>query len=133
MVCIYCGGKTQVTNSRLQKRANHIWRRRKCTACASVITTSEVPELAASIMVQNKTGLEPFSRDKFFLSIHESCKHRKTALSDAQALTETVISQVLPNLADGIVPAEILRRTASQVLGNFDRAAQTHYSAFHTD
>lgn len=131
MVCIYCRSETNVINSRAQKRLNHVWRRRKCSACKSIFTTSEAPQLAVSVMVHKASRLEPFSRDKLFLSIYESSKHRTTALSDAQALTETVIGQVMPVITNGQVPAQEIARAVRKVLKNFDLAAHTHYAAFH--
>lgn len=131
MKCIYCMGKTQVINSRPQKRLNHIWRRRKCSSCTSIFTTSEAPELDSSLLVQKSTTLEPFSRDKLFLSIYESCKHRQTALNDAQALTGTIISRLLRGAGSASIPVEQITLTAATVLNNFDKPAHTHYTAYH--
>lgn len=188
MVCIYCSGETQVINSRPQKRLNNIWRRRKCTACEGIFTTSESPDLTSSLVVikggpglshldarqgadekrtepymkygegapqaatpgAKSTGrvsgfarksagavrenwLEPFSRDKLFLSIYESCKHRPSAMTDAQALTETIISKLLPQVQSATLPVGLIKEAASDTLNNFDRPAYIHYVAFHPD
>jgi transcriptional regulator NrdR family protein len=76
--------------------------------------------------------LEPFSRDKLFLSLYESCEHRKTALGDARGLAETIISKLSAHLVDGAVTSGEITRVAQVALNRFDKAASTHYRAFHT-
>jgi transcriptional repressor NrdR len=63
MVCIYCGGETKVTNSRLQRRNNQVWRRRECLACQSVFTTHESVELESALSVSQNGRLTPFLPD----------------------------------------------------------------------
>jgi len=92
MTCIYCAGKTQVINSRHQKRPNQVWRRRKCATCGNVWSTIEAVNYALALAVRQPAGnIEAFLREKLFISIYESCKHRPNALEDAEALTGTVI------------------------------------------
>lgn len=135
MKCIYCSADTKVTNSRLQKRKNNTWRRRQCTSCESVFTSIESPDLESSIMVlhqiDDKEALEPFSRDKLLLSIHDSLRHRKTALDDATALTDTIISQALPLVSEALINASQLAKISHKILKRFDHVAATHYLAFH--
>lgn len=75
--------------------------------------------------------LEPFQRDKLFMSIYDSLKHRKTALSDASGLTDTVISQLYPLMKDAVVERMAIIRAVTEVLTRFDGVAATHYDAFH--
>ena len=132
MVCLYCSSPTQVVNSRHRVRANDIWRRRKCTACASIFTTEERPELGGSLMVRHSVGdLEPFTRDKLFLSIYESCKHRTTALTDATALTQIVLSEAVPQAHSGVLPRNALQQVTHTVLRRMDPVAATLYVAYH--
>lgn len=132
MVCIYCASPTHVTNSRLQKRPNQVWRRRQCTQCGSNFTTHEVVEYGSSIAVQySPRQLMPFSRDLLFVSVFESCKHRSDALGDASALTLTIIGQLLPHVQDGVLERDTVVAVASAVLERFDKAAATMYGAYH--
>lgn len=132
MVCIYCASPTHVTNSRLQKRANQIWRRRVCNTCGSIITTHEVVDYGSSIVVQYSPKLLiPFSRDVLFVSIYESCKHRQDALSDANALTLTIIGLLLPHVRSGKLDRNDLVAVATSVLERFDTTAATMYTAYH--
>lgn len=131
MVCIYCSNETRVTNSRSQKRTNGVWRRRTCTACGTTFTSVEEPDLAGSIVVKSQEQLQAFQRDKLFLSIYDSLKHRKTALADATALTDTVLSKLHPNMKNAVVTKTIIFEAVLITLKHFDNAAVTHYRAFH--
>lgn len=132
MVCIYCGNNTQVVNSRLHKRTNEVWRRRKCLMCKSLVTTYESAALDASIVVQySETDLRPFSRDTLFISIYESCRHRSTATSDATALTQTIMNKVFTRPLAPAITREAIIAAAEDTLELFDAAAATYYKAYH--
>jgi transcriptional regulator NrdR family protein len=131
MVCIYCHGDLAVTNSRPQKRRNQTWRRRLCKTCGALFTSVEAIDLSQALVVANGTKLQPFDRDRLFLSLHESLRHRPTALSDARALAETVAAQLIKVSENGLLPATAIRRTALNTLQRFDHAAATHYAAYH--
>jgi transcriptional regulator NrdR family protein len=72
-----------------------------------------------------------FSRDKLLLSLHSCLKHRKTALEDASALSETVIQKLLTHVDDGTLDAKQISSTVSVVLARFDKPASVAYQAFH--
>lgn len=131
MVCIYCSGKTSVTNSRKQKRPNQIWRRRQCQECGAVFTTEERPLTDTSVMILRRGRSEPFSREILLLSLYDSLRHRKTAITDAKALTDTVWSRLLPQIDSATLQRDDLVATTTEVLRRFDKAAATSYHAFH--
>lgn len=131
MLCIYCSGTTDVINSRHQKRINNIWRRRQCAQCMAVFTTSESTDLFKSLSVVHKNDLRPFSRDKLFLSVYDSLKHRITATDDATSLTNTIISHLYPLIRNGGINREDIIRISAQILKRFDKAAASHYLAYH--
>jgi transcriptional regulator NrdR family protein len=132
MVCIVCGGKTQVVNSRHQKRSNQVWRRRQCLNCGLVFTSEEKIDYNGAWRVSSRQGqLRPFERDKLFLSLYKSCGHRQTALTDAAGLTDTVIKKLGPEARGGVISRDAIVRTVQVALNRFDKAASTHYQAFH--
>lgn len=132
MVCIYCQQDTRVVNSRHQKRTNRIWRRRTCLSCGTTFTTLESVDFSGSVTVKSKKQLEAFQRDKLFMSIFDSLRHRKTALVDATALTDTVLSLLYPYMRDAELENFVIIEITVQVLSRFDKVAATHYSAFHS-
>ena len=131
MVCIYCGSNTHVTNSRHQKRANQVWRRRKCLTCGAIFSTTEGADTSQALSVQKKDGLEPFSRDMLLLSVYDSLRHRKSALEDATALTGTIISTLTPLADNAVLDRDVITTVTTTVLQRFDKPAATSYRAFH--
>ncbi len=131
MVCVYCGGKTKVINSRAQKRLNQKWRRRLCLNCGAVITSLERVDTSTALQVLDSSRYKPFSRDKLFLSLYDSLKHRKTALRDATALTDTIIAKALSRIKSPVIEKEELFLLTTGVLKRFDKVALVHYQAFH--
>ncbi|MDQ5886021.1 MAG: transcriptional repressor NrdR [Patescibacteria group bacterium] len=131
MVCIYCGSETSVSNSRKQKRRNTIWRRRVCDGCHATVTTIESVDLENSLIVIADKHHQPFSRDKLFISIYESCKHRNDAQASATALTDTIIALLYHLITDASVARSDIIKTTVKVLHRFDGPASVHYKAFH--
>jgi transcriptional regulator NrdR family protein len=118
-------------NSRSQKRTNGVWRRRTCLSCGTTFTSVEAPDLAGSVTVKSYEQLQAFQRDKLFLSVYDSLKHRKTALRDATELTDTVLHKLHPHMKDAVVFKDVITETVHVTLAHFDKAAATHYAAFH--
>ena len=132
MECILCRGKTRVINSRPQKKLRKIWRRRVCLSCGAVFTSSEQIDLEKSILVKDsESKFEPFVPEKLLLSIHDSLKHRKTALADSVALTNTIVYKMFNSLSEPVVSREAIIDLSSGVLKRFDRVSYTHYLAYH--
>ena len=132
MVCIYCGSSTSVSNSRSSNKNFSVWRRRVCSMCKAVFTTGENPDLNASVSIKNFDGsLEPFSTDKVLLSIYSSCKHRKSPLEDARALTNTFNRLIINQITSGLIDLNDVQDLISTILGNFDLVALTYYNAYY--
>lgn len=132
MVCIYCSGSTRVSNSRSSNKNFSVWRRRVCSMCKAVFTTGENPDLNASVSIKNFDGsLEPFSTDKVLFSIYSSCKHRKSPLEDARALTNTFNRLIINQITSGFVELKDVQDLISTILSNFDSVALTYYNAYY--
>ena len=128
MVCIYCGKDSKVTNSRLQKRANSVWRRRHCLKCAAVWTTLERTEARSAFRVLQDDSMHDFVPELLLISLYEALRHKKTAASDAAALCATVLQQVQKKHQAVITTAEI-KKAAYTVLVRFDKTAAAVYKA----
>lgn len=132
MVCIYCSNATQVVNSRLQRRPNQVWRRRKCLECGTVFSTHELAAYDAAWRVKSTHGkLVPFKRNKLFISLHKSLEHRATAIDDASALSDTIIGTLLKGAQNGVIEPAQITAVTYDVLARFDKAAAVSYKAFH--
>ncbi len=133
MVCVYCSSKTEIINTRHQSRTNSTWRRRKCLRCGALITSIEQADYAKLwVISDNKGKLKPFKRDKLFVSIFNSLRHRNTALSDCEGLTATVISKLSKLPTKGQIGKEEIVNTTLTCLKHFDKAAAVQYKAYHT-
>lgn len=132
MVCIFCGSATAVVNSRHKVRDNHIWRRRLCLSCQAIFTTNEQADLSSTVVVRGHDNhLSPFSRDKLFIALYESCKHRETAVADATALTQIIVTDLIARASQGVIDRANIKETAHTVLQRLDPAAATFYAAYH--
>lgn len=131
MVCIYCHSKTGIINSRHLARNNQTWRRRQCLKCKALMTTLEEANYSGLWMIINDKGMKSFNRDKLFLSIYDSLKHRKTAINDANSITSTIIAKMAKNCSDGRIEHQKLIEIAKSCLKNFDKPAFIHYQAFY--
>ena len=131
MKCIYCGGDTKVNNSRLKKRSNTIWRRRKCLQCGNVISTIESINYESTLRVKLTDGkLVVFDPDILMISVYESVKHRSNPIKDASELTRTITNKILDK-SQPVIEIEDISETTIATLKNFDTVASVHYSAFH--
>lgn len=131
MVCLYCGAKTAVINSRSQKRANKIWRRRRCDHCKAVFTTVEGAELAGSLRVQPKTGpQEPFLELKLSNSLLYALQDHKQPYEAATELSQTII-QKLGTPTDQPIQTTAISTAAAGVLRRFNKTAYLRYILDH--
>lgn len=132
MKCIYCGKETGVVNSRLQKKNNQIWRRRKCLVCVAIFTTTERAVLGPDMALKTKTGvLIPFSRPKLMssllLALGGSFKHYE----QAESLTDNIIGRLLRKNTGASLDQVELTRLCKSVLKNYDHRAYLRYLAEH--
>jgi transcriptional regulator NrdR family protein len=137
MVCLYCSQELSVSNSRPQKSRNQVWRRRPCKACGAVFTSIESIDLSKALIVTKPAAdgeaptLSAFERDKLFISLYESLRHRPAAASDARGLCDTVIAHIIKNAEHGAISPRTIFSLTLNTLSRFDAAAATHYVAFH--
>jgi transcriptional repressor NrdR len=131
MVCIYCGAETKVTNSRLQRRNNQVWRRRECLACHSVFTTHESVELESALSVSKNGQNLPFLPDLLLNELMIALKHRKDVYTASREVLSTIVRKLLSLPQKPLYqPADISRAT-SDVLNRFDKQAHLIYQANH--
>ncbi len=133
MVCTYCKGKTEITNSRHLARSNATWRRRHCLKCGALITSIEQPDYGRTWVVYDPQNdkLSQFMRDKLFVSIYDSLRHRRTAIQDANALTATIMSKLAKISSGSQIDKTKLLSTAYECLKHFDKAAAVHFQAYY--
>jgi transcriptional repressor NrdR len=131
MNCIYCGNDTQVTNSRLQKRSNQVWRRRQCKTCGAVFTTHEAIDLSQTLLVGSGASMGPFLPDLLFTDVLLALQDRKDAYVAAREVVSTTVQNLLKSSqSPSFTPKKISEATA-KVLKRLDKRAYLRYTAEH--
>lgn len=131
MVCMYCGGKTRVFNSRRQSRNNNVWRRRRCLSCGAVFTSVEAPDLTSSLSVNRLGVYEPFQPDFLYSELLIALKGRKDRYIAARELSNIIIRNLIKDEGAAFTPQQI-NQAASKVLKRFDKRAYARYEAEHS-
>ena len=85
------------------------------------------------MVADSVSALSPFSRDKLFIDIYESCKHRPNALRDAASLVDTVVSRIIAANTKGTIHTHEIIKITLLTLKRFDRTAAVIYEAYHTE
>lgn len=97
-----------------------------------MFSTIEAPDTSLSITVRaSSNDLEPFIRDRLFISLYESLGHRKSALMDATGLTNTILTLVYALSENAVIERDVIVTIVISVLERFDVVAATHYKAYH--
>lgn len=130
MVCIYCRHDSRVVNTRLQKRSNTVWRRRKCVNCGALWTSLERSDYATTWRVDQNGHLLVFQYETLYTSIYEALKHRKSPVTDATYITKTVIEKLLKSQA-AIFSTATLVKTTYNILRRYDKLAAELYKTTH--
>ena len=131
MVCVYCGGETQVTNSRSQKRSNQVWRRRQCKRCQAIFTSHEALELSSALFVQSGGSTKPFLPDKLYTEVLLALQDRPGCYSEARELTDTITQKLLKSAEKPYLQPFQISKTAAEVLKRFNKRAWLRYAAEH--
>ncbi len=130
MKCIYCGGETDVTNSRRQKRNNQVWRRRKCRACGAVFTSHEAIDLSLALVVDSRRPA-PFITDMLFTEVLLALQDRKDCYLAAREVTSTVIRELLKLPASPRIDPKQISQATAKVLKHLDKRAYLRYLSEH--
>ena len=131
MVCLYCGGKTRVFNSRKQHKGNSVWRRRRCQRCLAVFTTQESPDLASTLMVSQSGVYTPFLADFLYTDILLALQDRKNCYIEAREITKTVIRHLLKLSTSPLFEPRQISVETAKVLKRFNKRAYLRYAAEH--
>jgi transcriptional repressor NrdR len=134
MVCIYCGNKTHITNSRPQAKTGTTWRRHECQRCHAVFSSTETPNYFESYRVKKRSGIvENFSRDKLYLSVVKACDHLPSPSVLSTELTRTAIGRLFAKKPmSPIIESALISTMVAQVLKNYNAAASVKYLSFQT-
>lgn len=131
MICIKCGqNNTQVVNSRQNKKAASVWRRRRCRECGCTYTTYEGISLDQIEVLSDSTTV-PFHHTTLLISIASCFEHSTDQRAKyAEALTKTVEEALVQSGAKTSTKA--ISEATYEVLKRFDSIAAVQYAAHHS-
>lgn len=144
MICPFCShSRTNVTNSRPRKKNPSVWRRRECTHCERIFSTTESISLQDDIRIRSRNAITatPYNRGILLLSIadcfaHDVPRGHKTAWW----LTETIEGALLTiEATEGLrssqnevtIDSSVVALRSYQVLRRYDQSAAIQYAAKH--
>lgn len=132
MFCIKCHSPdTKVTNSRPHKKRASIWRRRGCSSCGAVFTTSETVATEGLLRVRDtRAASAPFSIGRLIMSIAPMLTQRSSAADDAYWLATTAYEQALASVDEEISP-QALAQIVFTVIERYDSTAALKYALDH--
>ncbi len=136
MFCINCfHSKTQVTNSRPQKKQPSIWRRRHCPSCGTDFTTYENIALDELLLIVKADKKMPYNRGKLLASLIDALRPTGDDLSQAYWLVVTIEEKLLSDhKARGAwqkIESTALATLAYQTLLAYNRVAGLSYGTSH--
>jgi transcriptional repressor NrdR len=132
MVCAYCGGGTEVVNSRHQKRNNQVWRRRRCLICGGVFTTHEAADLSRVLMVEDQNGVpRPFLPDLLHAELLLAMQDRKDRYVASREVLGTIVRQLVRSPSHPLFQPTEISKTTAKVLKRFDQRTHLRYVAEH--
>jgi transcriptional repressor NrdR len=131
MVCLYCGNETEVSNSRWQKRANQVWRRRQCKVCRAIFTTHEAIDMSSALLVDRAGKQAAFESDLLFTELLLALQDRRDCYIAAREATSTVIARLLRLPGSPLFSSKQISNTSAQVLRKLDKRAWLRYVAEH--
>jgi transcriptional regulator NrdR family protein len=78
-------------------------------------------------------SLRQFKKEQLFVSILKCCEHRKCAIDDASALTETILSKMVRSSTSSVIAANHVASLVHETLQLFDNASAVQYAALHPE
>jgi transcriptional repressor NrdR len=128
--CPYCGGDSQVVDSRTS--SDGVRRRRLCATCKRRFTTYE--QIAPpSIKVVKRSGkAEPFDFEKLVRSLERICRDRPMNRAAIARIARTIEAQLLDERVKSIRSGDLVVRVL-ELLGDIDRVAANRLAANYID
>ena len=131
MQCPYCGGDSQVVDSRTSPEG--VRRRRVCNECRRRFTTYELSRPPSIKVQKRKGGSETFAPDKIVRVLERVCRERPgLGPTDFQRLARAIEAQLVDQGVKTIRSSEILERLLA-LLADVDRVAHDRLAADYLD
>ena len=132
MKCPYCNSpESQVKDSRPDEGDGTIRRRRICEKCGAKFTTVECVKLRELRVKKSGGAIEPFSRDKIKESLLVACRKRDITDAQIETITASLHRRLETQVADDIVPSEVIGDMVSESLLELDPVAFVRFASVY--
>ena len=133
MRCTRCGNEeTKVLESRLATDGRSIRRRRICRRCDRRYTTYEREEEFVFHIKKRDGHIEPYQRQKAFLSIQVACRKRNTRIDEIEFMLSKVENK-LQELGEKVVGSRMLGDLVLEHLNELDPIAYVRFASVYKD
>ena len=131
MKCVYCKHiDSKVLDSRYEKEANVIKRRRECLACTKRFTTKELIETSPVLVIKSNGSRELFDINKIKNGVIKSCQKRTVALEQIDTLAGNVARKIY-NKLEPEVPSSIIGEFVMEELKSVDDVAYVRFASVY--
>lgn len=131
MKCPFCGyAESKVIDSRPAEEGSTIRRRRECLACGKRFTTYETIERMPLVVVKRDGSRQSFDRVKVINGIVRACEKRPIALSEQEAIADSIESELQGALEREISTAEIGEMVMAR-LKDLDEVAYVRFASVY--
>lgn len=132
MQCPYCGGDSNVTETRVTAEGG-MRRRRVCTACKRRFTTYEKLGPPGLKVAKRDGTLEPFELDKLLRALRRVCAHRP-GITDAalQRVARDIEAKLVDSGRKSVAWSDLATHVLER-LRNLDAVAAHRFVANYTD
>lgn len=134
MKCIVCKrGNLEVVNSRKQAKSLRVWRRRKCSACGTLLTTNEIIDYDRTFIINVKgerRNTRPFEKSALLAQLFAAGGH----LRDKNVLfyvAETIALKAFLEASkhEMTISSNDYHSVALNVLGAYDKLLAANFRA----
>jgi len=128
MKCPYCGGKSQVVDTRASGEG--IRRRRECRVCGQRFTTYERIAPIRLMVVKNDGRREEFDRDKLLAGVVKACAKRPIPIEAIEELVSGIEGK-LYSRGEGEVESRVIGEMVMERLRELDDVAYVRFASVY--
>jgi len=131
MKCPFCGyAESKVIDSRPAEEGSTIRRRRECLACNKRFTTYETIERMPLVVVKRDGSRQSFDRVKVMNGLVRACEKRPVPLTQLEAITDSIETELQGALEREISTAEIGEMVMER-LKDLDEVAYVRFASVY--
>lgn len=119
-----------MADSRLNREANAIRRRRECLDCKRRFTTYEKVEEITPLVIKKDGRREAYSRAKVYEGIKKACEKRPVSVDDIEQFLDR-LERELQELGQKEVPSSLIGEKVMQQLRQWDEVAYVRFASVY--